>query len=187
MSIPVTDNDVPARLEEYGSVAFLVTVGVDGSAKVVHVPVVWDASASAFRCTPGGGTLRNLTKPGPVTLVFPPPADGDHSMLVDGIGRSQAARSPRWGSSKGCSTGRRLQLREIRRTAEETVQSQRDGLTEAPHRPSLLLVGHQMAGFHLSVSDHLGALAGRPDRARYLTSEQRPFGALSGVGDWYRT
>jgi len=48
---------------------------------------VWDASASAFRCTPGGGTLRNLTKPGPVTLVFPPPADGDHSMLVDGIGR----------------------------------------------------------------------------------------------------
>ena len=87
MSIPVTDNDVPARLEEYGSVAFLVTVGVDGSAKVVHVPVVWDASASAFRCTPGGGTLRNLTTPGPVTLVFPPPADGDHSMLVDGIGR----------------------------------------------------------------------------------------------------
>ena len=64
MSIPVTGNDVPARLEEYGSAAFLVTVGVDGSAKVVHVPVVWDASASAFRRTPGGGTLRNLTKPG---------------------------------------------------------------------------------------------------------------------------
>tara|TARA_Y100000590_G_scaffold147218_2_gene169071 strand:- start:3260 stop:3616 length:357 start_codon:yes stop_codon:yes gene_type:complete len=87
VSIPVTDNDVPARLEEYGSAAFLVTVGVDGSAKVVHVSVVWDASAGAFRCTPGGGTLRNLTKPGPVTLVFPPPENGDHSMLVDGIGR----------------------------------------------------------------------------------------------------
>ena len=87
MSIPVTDNDVPARLEEYGSAVFLVTVGVDGSAKVVHVPVVWDASARAFQCTPGGGTLRNLTKPGPVTLVFPPPENGDHSMLVDGIGR----------------------------------------------------------------------------------------------------
>ena len=87
MSIPVTGNDVPARLEEYGSAAFLVTVGVDGSAKVVHVPVVWDASASAFRCTPGGGTLRNLTKPGPVTLVCPPRAEGDHSMLVDGVGR----------------------------------------------------------------------------------------------------
>ena len=87
MSIPVTGYDVPARLEEYGAAAFLVTVGVDGSAKVVHVPVVWDASASAFRCTPGGGTLRNLTKPGPVTVVFPPPADGDHSRLVDGIGR----------------------------------------------------------------------------------------------------
>ena len=87
MSIPVTGNDVPARLEEYGSAAFLVTVDVDGSAKVVHVPVVWDASARAFRCTPGGGTLRNLPKPGPVTLGFPPPGDGDYSMLVDGIGR----------------------------------------------------------------------------------------------------
>ena len=87
MSIPVTGNDVPARLEEYGSAAFLVTGGGDGSAKGVHIPVVWDASARAFRCTPGGGTLRNLTKPGPVTLVFPPPGDGDYSMLVDGIGR----------------------------------------------------------------------------------------------------
>jgi len=37
VSIPVTGNDVPARLEEYGSAAFLVTVGVDGSAKVVHI------------------------------------------------------------------------------------------------------------------------------------------------------
>ena len=87
MSIPVTADDVLARLEEYGSAAFLVTVGIDGSAKVVHIPVVWDADAGVFRCTPGGGTLRNLTKPGPVTLVFPPPRDGDHSMLVDGTGR----------------------------------------------------------------------------------------------------
>ena len=87
MSIPVTGNDVPARLEEYGSAAFLVTVGIDGSAKVVHIPVVWDADAGVFRCTPGGGTLRNLAQPGPVTMVFPPPRDGDYSMLVDGTGR----------------------------------------------------------------------------------------------------
>jgi hypothetical protein len=39
-----------------------------------------------FRCTPGGGTLRNLAQPGPVTLVFPPPEPGAYSMLIDGTG-----------------------------------------------------------------------------------------------------
>ena len=101
MSHPVTADDVPARLEEYGTIAFLVTVGGDGSPKVVHVPVLWTAGSSAasldgtssqpaagtFRCTPGGGTLRNLAQPGPVTLVFPPPEPGAYSMLIDGTGR----------------------------------------------------------------------------------------------------
>jgi hypothetical protein len=101
MSQPVTADDVPARLEEYGTIAFLVTVGGDGSPKVVHVPVLWTAGSSAtspdgtssqpaagvFRCTPGGGTLRNLAQPGPVTLVFPPPEPGAYSMLIDGTGR----------------------------------------------------------------------------------------------------
>ena len=101
MSQPVTADDVPARLEEYGTSAFLVTVGGDGSPKVVHVAVLWTAGASGgsldgtssqpaagtFRCTPGGGTLRNLVRPGPVTLVFPPPEPGAYSMLIDGTGR----------------------------------------------------------------------------------------------------
>ena len=97
MSQPVTADDVPARLEEYGTSAFLVTVGGDGSPKVVHVAVLWTAGASGgslggtssqpaagtFRCTPGGGTLRNLVQP----LIFPPPEPGAYSMLIDGTGR----------------------------------------------------------------------------------------------------
>ena len=92
MSIPVTTDDLAARLEEYGSACFLVTVGADGGgsnfAKVVHVPVVWDGEV--LRCTPGAGTLRNLgnlTEGGPVTLVFPGPTTDVHSMLLDGTGR----------------------------------------------------------------------------------------------------
>ncbi|GIT46998.1 MAG: hypothetical protein Ct9H300mP12_15830 [Acidimicrobiales bacterium] len=135
----------------------------------------------------GWRNARNLTKPGPVTLVFPPPADGDHSMLVDGIGRVAGGEVAEVEFIEGVLHRPAPAAPGDQGTAEETVQSQRDGLTEALHRPSLLLVGHQVAGFHLSVSDHLGALAGRPDRAGYLTSEQRPFGALSGVGDWSRT
>ena len=85
VSVKITVDDLAGRLDEYGTAAFVVTVGADSSPKVVHVPVVWDGEV--LRCTPGGGTLVNLAGGGPVTLVFPPPEDGDHSMLVDGIGR----------------------------------------------------------------------------------------------------
>ena len=89
MSMPVTAGEVAARLEEYGTSAFLVTVGDDGSPKVVHLALVWEGNSGggSFRCTPGGGTLYNLAESGPVTLVFPPPEPGSHSMLVDGTGR----------------------------------------------------------------------------------------------------
>ena len=101
MSQLVIADDVPARLEEYGTSAFLVTVGGDGSPKVVHVAVLWTAgafggsldgissqlAAGTFHCRPGGGTLRNLVQPGPVTLIFPPPEPGAYSMLIDGTGR----------------------------------------------------------------------------------------------------
>ena len=89
MSMPVTAGEVAARLEEYGTSAFLVTVGDDGSPKVVHLALVWEGNSGggSFRCTPGGGTLRNLAESGPVTLVFPPAEPGGHSMLIDGTGR----------------------------------------------------------------------------------------------------
>ena len=86
MSIPVTGDDLTTRLEEYGSACFLVTVGADGSPKVVHVPVLWDGEV--LRCTPGAGTLRNLGDGGSATLVFPAPVHDAHSMLLDGTGRA---------------------------------------------------------------------------------------------------
>ncbi|MBC8365004.1 MAG: pyridoxamine 5'-phosphate oxidase [Actinobacteria bacterium] len=96
MSIPVTADDLAARLEEYGGVCFLATVGTDdagcSSTKIVHVPVAWDGEV--LRCTPGRGTLANLGadihggEGGPVTLVFPGPTPGAHSMLLDGTGRA---------------------------------------------------------------------------------------------------
>ena len=93
MSMPVTAGEVTARLEEYGTSAFLVTVGDDGSPKVVHLALVWEGNSSggSFRCTPGGGTLRNLAESGPVTLVFPPAEPGGYSMLIDGTGRVAGA------------------------------------------------------------------------------------------------
>ena len=95
MSIPVSVVDVPIRLEEYGTAAFLVTVSPDGTPKVVHVAVVWEAGAATFRCAPGNGTLRNLDGAtagsgaglGPATLIFPGPDVDTHSWLVDITGQ----------------------------------------------------------------------------------------------------
>lgn len=84
MSHPVDTDQLPDRLVEYGNAAFVVTVGGGGVPKVVHVPVVWDGEV--LRCTPGGGTLANLTTPAPVTMVFPPPEPGAYSMFLDGEG-----------------------------------------------------------------------------------------------------
>jgi len=90
--------DVPIRLEEYGTEAFLVTVSPEGTPKVVHVAVVWEAGAATFRCAPGSGTLRNLDGAtaatagsgaglGPATLIFPGPDVDTHSWLVDTTGQ----------------------------------------------------------------------------------------------------
>lgn len=98
MSIPVSVVDVPIRLEEYGTAAFLVTVSPEGTPKVVHVAVVWEAGAATFRCAPGSGTLRNLDGAtaatagsgaglGPATLIFPGPDVDTHSWLVDTTGQ----------------------------------------------------------------------------------------------------
>ena len=84
VSVKITIDDLTDRLDEYGTAAFLVTVGADSSPKVVHAPVVWDGEV--LRCTPGGGTLANLTGGGLVTLVFPAPEDGGYSMFLDGRG-----------------------------------------------------------------------------------------------------
>ena len=84
MSVKVTTDDLADRLDEYGTAAFVVTVGADSSPKVVHVTVVWDGEV--LRCTPGGGTLTNLTGGGPVTLVFPSLENGGYSMFLDGRG-----------------------------------------------------------------------------------------------------
>jgi len=98
VSIPVSVVDVPIRLEEYGTEAFLVTVSPEGTPKVVHVAVVWEAGAATFRCAPSSGTLRNLDGAtaatagsgaglGPATLIFPGPDVDTHSWLVDTTGQ----------------------------------------------------------------------------------------------------
>lgn len=84
MSIPVTKDDLASRVEEYGGTAFVVSVGGEGRAKVVHVRIdVSGTTISARRV--GRGTLRNIAANGEVTLLSPAPPGGEYSLILDGL------------------------------------------------------------------------------------------------------
>lgn len=82
MSIAVDLADLADRLAEYGPVAFLVTVGGDGSPHVVSV----GASLEDGRVVCGAGrtTAANARERSAVTVLWPGGPTGDYSLLVDG-------------------------------------------------------------------------------------------------------
>lgn len=82
MSIAVPVEDLPERIAEYGTLAFLVTVGDDRSAHVVSVRVETGASG-LLRTAAGRRTRSNLTGSPAATLVWPPGPDGRYSLIVD--------------------------------------------------------------------------------------------------------
>lgn len=83
MSIPVEIGDLPATLGGFGAGYLLTTTG--GRVKVVIVePTMTDGVLSAEG--PGRGTVANLADNAAVTLVFPPLAPKDPTLLVDGTG-----------------------------------------------------------------------------------------------------
>jgi hypothetical protein len=70
------------RIDELGPAAFLVTVGGDGRPHVVSVQVDRDGERLTM---PAGRTTRaNLAAKPIATLLWPAPAGGDYSLLVDG-------------------------------------------------------------------------------------------------------
>jgi hypothetical protein len=82
VSISVDVDELPDRIAEYGTLAFLLTVGEGPRAHVVSAQVE----------APGGGLLRagagrrtraNLAADPAATLVWPPGPDGQYCLIVD--------------------------------------------------------------------------------------------------------
>ena len=89
MSAPPDTASLAERLEEYGPVAHLVTVGADGAPHVVAVRVAQrdgDLVVGAGRHTAANAAAH----PG-VTLLWAAPAGRHYSLIVDGTARSTAA------------------------------------------------------------------------------------------------
>src|SRR4051794_7704811 len=85
VSIPVELTALVERVEEYGQVAYLVTVGPDAVPHVVSVTVTWaDADGGGLLVGAGRHTSANVAVNPTVTLLWPAPPGGAYGLIVDG-------------------------------------------------------------------------------------------------------
>lgn len=91
MSIPVALDRIAAVLADFGS-GYLVTVGADGTSKIVTIdPTV---RAGAIELPPSRGSARNLAANPSASLVFPPGAPHGYTLIVDGTATASGADDP---------------------------------------------------------------------------------------------
>lgn len=82
VSIDVALTALTTRIQEFGPVAYLVSIGVEGLPHVVSVRV--GLEGIDLVCGAGRQTLANLERRADVTLLWPaPPGDG-YCLIVDG-------------------------------------------------------------------------------------------------------
>ena len=79
VSVPVSLDALRQAMADFGPLAFVVTAGTDGHAHVVSALVPDTLVVSAGRTT-----RRNATANPAITLVWPAPAGGQYSLIVDG-------------------------------------------------------------------------------------------------------
>lgn len=82
MSVPVALDQLHAALDEFGTVAYLLSAGGDGRARCVSVALSWSddqLTASVGKRTGGNIGIQPL-----VSLLWPPVEPGGYSLIVDG-------------------------------------------------------------------------------------------------------
>jgi Pyridoxamine 5'-phosphate oxidase len=82
MSVSVDIERLRDKTDEFGPLAFVVTVNEDGRAHIVSAEVAWRDD----RLVAGAGrrTGANVGERPSVTVLWPPVGDGGFSLLVDG-------------------------------------------------------------------------------------------------------
>lgn len=82
MSIEVPLAELAGEIERYGSAAYLITVNEQSRVHIVHTDVHHDGTS--LRGGIGKTSARNIGLHRNVTLLWPPFAPGELSLLVDG-------------------------------------------------------------------------------------------------------
>jgi hypothetical protein len=83
MSIPVSLERLRAAIEERGPTAYLLTVGDDGCPHAVHARLEW--ADDALVTDVGRRSAANAIARPAVSLLCPVRAEGDYSLIVDGV------------------------------------------------------------------------------------------------------
>jgi hypothetical protein len=81
MSIAVGLDELRARIRDFTTDTYLLTVSDDGRAHSVAVAVGWEGDELVI--SSGGTTRRNATARPLVALLWPPPERGGYSLIVD--------------------------------------------------------------------------------------------------------
>jgi hypothetical protein len=92
MSVALDISALRERIAEHGERGYLVTVGDDGAPHVVSVEVAVDGASLALRV--GNRTAANLSDRAAATILWPPPAGGAYSLLVDVTATAPVAAGP---------------------------------------------------------------------------------------------
>ena len=82
MSVPVAVDQLPAALEEFGTVAYLLSAGADGRPRCVSVSLHWAQDRLVAKV--GKRTGSNVTAQPLMSLLWPPVEPGGFSLIVDG-------------------------------------------------------------------------------------------------------
>ena len=83
MSIPVPMEELRAALAERGASAYVLTVADDARPHAVHASVCWEGDLLVAEV--GTRSATNATARPSVSLLYPVRADGDYSLIIDGI------------------------------------------------------------------------------------------------------
>jgi hypothetical protein len=82
VSVPVELPELHAAIEQQAPFAYVLTVSDDLRAHAVAL--VPELRGAALVCEAGNTTCRNAAARGSISLVWPPRAAGDFSLIVDG-------------------------------------------------------------------------------------------------------
>jgi hypothetical protein len=91
MSVPVALDQLPAVLDEFGTVAYLLSAGGDGRPRCVSVALSW--SGDQLMATVGKRTGVNIGAQPLVSLLWPPVEPAGFSLIVDGSAEVSASES----------------------------------------------------------------------------------------------
>ncbi|HEX2054561.1 MAG TPA: hypothetical protein VHJ78_12655 [Actinomycetota bacterium] len=83
MSIPVSLDELPDQITQFGEHPYLVTVAADSTPHATSIAVEWRGNVLVGGC--GRRTAANISRNDKVALLWPAPPAGSYALIVDGL------------------------------------------------------------------------------------------------------